>query len=599
MDFTYEGILAEIKEQLALETNWANTYYFGVYDNMLSPVAYIAEKMVYAAEFYYRESNWETAQKIESLMTKAVYLDYSAYRKVGASGTLYVSANSGFSSSYVYTGNNVNISQWDEFTNANGNLNVYATADYVYSTGTTGNLSVAVKQGTPKSFTYFALGNNEEKVYIYSDSVDNTEITVHIVDANGVVLNDVSIMGVDVEDKRMYFLNDPDNYYCEVSNATDFSYVQVMFGNGVNTKKLTQGERVLIKYAETLGVSGNIQNASIITAFKNTPQDVYGNDATLYVNNTAEISDASDLETIEHIRNHAPNIFQTGYRCGGSNDWVAVLEDHAYITNAIVWSAYDIGDTSEANMNKVYIAAISADGDDLTTTQKEDITTNYLKNKKSPTEIASFQDLEIIYAKFSVAGNISTGQTTVVDQAIKTDLDTNYGILNTDFNTDIYESDFYSVISDVDGISWHNTEIYTLEKDFAYSTPTTAIAVSDLVTSGAVNQIYLTPDTFEIWVENVLSGEVTTIERAGYDLSGVVLEDNGYNLSGASVNYTDNTFAFVIDTLASGSVETYNINISYKTRDGNGDQQNNLRLSVFKQITDVDTNYVDTTLTYS
>ncbi|MCP4650351.1 MAG: hypothetical protein GY853_09780 [PVC group bacterium] len=606
MDFSYEGILAEIKEQLALETDWANTFYFGVYDNILSPVSYIANQMVYAAEFYYRESNWETAQKIESLMVKSDYLDYTAYRKVGASGDILVSADSGFSDSYVYTGNNVNISRWDEFTNENGNLNVYATEDYVYATGETGNLEVDVKQGTPKSFTYTALGSTNEKIYIYSDSVDNTEITAQIVDVDGNVLNEISICGTIVNEvevpKRMYFLEDPTNYYCEVSNANDFSYVQLTFGNGVNTRKLAQGEYILIRYGETLGVEGNIQNSDIITAFKNQPKDVYDNDVTLYVNNTEEISDASNIEDIEHIRNHAPNIFQTGYRCGGSNDWVAVLEDHPDIANAIVWSAYDVSDFSEENINKVYIAAISADGNDLNTTQKEDIIVNYLKNKKSPTEIASFQDLEIIYAKFVVDGRISTGKTTVVDQDIKTVLDDNYGILNTDFATNIYESGFYDVINGVSDLTWHNTEIYTLEKDFPYSTSSTVIAVSKMsnIESGLVDQIYLSPDSFEIWVENLVSGKVQTIKRAGYDASGVILPDNDYVLSNTGISYANNTFQFVIDTLASGvTADDYNINISYKTCDGNGDQKNNMRLSTFKQITDVDSNYVDTTLIYS
>lgn len=601
MDFSYDGILTEIQTQLALQTEWASTYDFGLYTNLLSPTSYIAYQMVYAAEFYYRESNWETAQKIESLMTKARYLDYDAYRKVGASGNVVVSADSTYSESYKYTGNTVSIAKWDEFTNENGNVNTYATATYSYTTGLTGNLTVAVKEGTPKSFTYFALGNSEEKIYIYSDSVDNTEITVHIVDANGVVLNDVSVMGVDVDEKRMYLITDPDNYYCEISDATNFSYVEIKFGNGINSKKLTQSERVLIKYAETSGTDGNISNANIISKFKVTPQDVYDNDVTLYVKNTEQISDASDIEDIEHIRNHAPNIFQTGYRCGGSNDWIAVLEDHSYITNAIIWSAYDVADYTTANANKVYIAAISADGDDLTTAQKEEITTNYLKNKKSPTEIASFEDLEIIYIKFEITATIGTAQTTVVDAEMKSDLDDEYGILNTDFNTSIYESDFYSLLSAVSNVTWHNTEAYTLEKDFEYSTSTTTIAVSNTSTdeSGVIDQIYLNPDSFEIWVENVVSGEIETIERAGYDLSGVIIVDNGYSISGGSLSYTDNSFSFVIDTLASGDPDNYNINISYKTEDGNGNQTNNVRLSTFKQITDIDSNYVDTSLTYA
>lgn len=602
MDFTYDGILEEIKTQLALETDWANTYYFGVYDNLLSPIAYIAYQMVYAAEFYYRESNWQTAQKRESLLTKADYLDYTPYRKIGASGNLSISGDSSFSSDYKWSNNNVSIARWTEFTNDTGTVNVYATETKVYSTNKIGNLSLSVKEGTPKSFTYFALGNSEEKIYIYSDTTDNSEITVQIIDEDGNILNDVNIMGIDVDSDKMYFLNDADNYYCEISNATDFSYVQIMFGNGINTKKLTQGERVLIKYAETSGTDGNIQNANIITKFKNQPTDVYGNDVTLYVTNDEEISDASDIETLEHIRNHAPNIFQTGYRCGGSADWIAVLENHEYITNAIVWTPWETGDYSESNINKVYITAISADGNELTSSQQDEIITDYLKDLKSPTEITEFQDLNIIYGKFVIKAEVSSAETATIDTQIKSDLDDNYGILNTDFNTNIYESKVYEILNDINNITWHNTEIYTLEKDFNYSTSTTTISVSKtaLESSGTVarNQIYLSPDSFEIWVENIISGEVSTIERAGYDLSGVIREDNGYTLTGTSIDYNTNEFSFVIDTLASGvTTDDYNIHISYKTEDGNGNQKNNLRLGSFNQITDIDSNYIDITLT--
>ncbi len=599
MTYDYDGILEELKTRLALMSNWSTTIFHGTYERLLSVIAYIMEKLVYIAEFLYRESNFNTAEKVSSIMAKVSFLDYTPYRKVGASGYIQVNANSAMSSVYTYTGYNVTIPQWTLFSDSTRNINVYTTEEAIYRTGQVGSLSIPVKEGVPKQYNYTAVGIADEKIYIYSDSTDNAEIFVYVVDANNNILSQVSVCGVDVEDKRMYFLLNPDNYYCEISNANDFSYVQILFGNGINTKKLVAGERLLIKYAETKGTLGNIAGTNVITVFKNSVYDPYGTAVTLYVTNNAEISDAKDTETIESIKYNAPSIFQTGYRAGGSLDWIGILENYPIIHKAIVWSAADIGDYTNANINKVYIAAVSNDGSDLTTTQKDDITLNYLKTRKSITEVTSFETLNTIYAKFDVTAQIDINNALTVDAAIKDGLDAEYGILNNEFSTNIYESEFYKIVSEVPNILYHTTEVYTLEKGFEYSTGDTVIAVSDY-SSGVVaaDQIWLQPATLEIWVETLSSGVLVSLERAGYDTSGAITSDNGYTLSSTGVNYTTNSFQFVINDLAVIDPDDYNVNVSYKTIDGLGNQSNNLRVSLFNQIVDVDTNYIETVLTY-
>jgi hypothetical protein len=206
-------------------------------------------------------------------------------------------------------------------------------------------------------------------------------------------------------------------------------------GNGkgfinIRSKKTEVGDSITITYAETKGTEGNILEIEKI----NTVQDIYGTIKTVYVTNVNEISDASDIETLESIQKNAPAKFQTGYRAGSTEDWQVILEDHPQIYKAKTWTAYDLNQSSvTSEQNVVNIAAISSDGNNLTTEQQADISVNYLKRKKSLTDVLRWKNAGILNIGFEINAIVNKVSLVDLKQEIKILLSNNYDILNRDF----------------------------------------------------------------------------------------------------------------------------------------------------------------------
>jgi hypothetical protein len=567
--YTYDSIKTEIQNRLSLLSNWQKTLFLGVYESIIDAVSYAIDKRcLYPAEVYYRESNISTATQYVTIMPLADALSYTPFRKNGAYGYVQLSADSTFSGSYVYAGSTVVIDRWTEFTDSTGSINTYCTDKTIYYALTSGNLNISVKEGIPKEFLYIANGSVNETITIYSDSIDNEEIDVYIVDANNEILYTVLKCGVDVVERKLFYLNDLTNYYCQIDNDASFEKINIIFGNGISTNKLNSGDRILIKYAETKGDLGNIESTAVISKIKNTLYDINGNKVTLYVTNQDSITDGTDIESIESIKYNAVNLFQTGYRCGGYTDWVEILQAHPMIEKAIIWSTDDVADdTLTANQNKIYVTAITTTGTELTTAEKADITINYLKDKKSPCEVVAWQSLNIIYAVFRVTGKVENLSIPVISTQINDSLEAAYYILNTDFKVDIYESNFTSLIDQNDYVLHHNTEIYNMEKGFGYNTLNYVLATSVVAAdqSDLTQQIYLVPDTLEIWIRinTPPSVPITAAPtKIAYDSGGVIIaSDNTYvdillgssKLGTSSTGLANNATVYTASTTISGT----------------------------------------------
>lgn len=612
MIYDYEGILTELKTRLSLLSNWASISYHGTYERILSVIAYIIDKFVYLAEFLYRESNWVLAQKISSLMTQTEFLSYDPHRKKGASGDALINAvpyTDSEYSSYKYLGESVIIPQWTEITDETGNVTVYTTESSIYYKNAEGPLTVPVKQGIPKEFVYIANGTANEIIKLYSNTSDEDEIYVYIVDENNTILHTVKRCKVDTIDNvlidRLFFVDDLTYYYCEIRDSKDFDYVTIKFGDGITTKKLELGTRVLIKYAETDGNEGNIESAYTLSKFKAPLYDANGDEATLYVTNFEAISDGSAIEDIESIRNNASNLFSTGYRCGGYNDWKVNLENKSGIVyKAKIWSTDDIADdTITANQNKVYITAVSSSGDALTTAQQESLTTDFLKPIKSPTELVSWQPLKKLYAIFRGTAIVTNLPFPTIRQKINDTLDDHYAVLNVDFKQNIASSNFTAVIDDLDEIISHETQIYHMEKissgiSFNNHTIIPSYTVSDTTT--ITDQVYILAGSVEIW-HRLYSGDLwqDPVQVAYDDNTGNLVSMNGFTLTNTAITYTSNQVSCTITNPEYQIPSSqYEVSLIYITKDGNGNKINDMRLPTFDIITDTDPDYNSFTFTY-
>jgi hypothetical protein len=611
----FDSVLADLENRLSQETNWSRILFYGIIAALLRVVAYIISKLAYVAEVYYRESTWVNAQLIKSIADKSEFLSYTISRKKGASGFVQVAVESSFSSSYVYTGPGFNIPKWSQLTDANAANNVYVTTATVFQTNQTGPLDVAVKEGIPKEFTYIAKGLSNEEFSVFSSDIDNDEIEVFIVDTNGTVLNNVNIVGTGSNPDTLFFVNDTVNYYCEITNTNDFQSIKIKFGDGLTSRKLEVNQRVLVKYADTKGSLGNITTTGVITLFTegNSFTDFNNNAQTVYVTNDNEISDGSDIEDLEYTKENAPRLFVAGYRAGGENDWTTILDNHSYIYKSLI--EVNIDEAPET----VFVTAISNDGNDLTADQKSEISL-FMKDKKSPTEIIEWKDLNIIWTLFKVDATVINKPFSVISGEIYQALENNYGILNTEFQTDIFQSNYTCVIDDLDSVQHHRTDLFHLEKNagqVSFNPIVTdheiLVGLSPTEQTDLEKQILLNPGSNELWLQRksgTVWGSPFPIARDSAEdgtYSGLPgdLDSGVYQIGSSTIDYINNKISFTVDTL--GNIpeygipnENYRLYIAYRTRDGNGNRVNDIRISTISGlITNIEAEYQQIDLEYA
>lgn len=473
----------------------------------------------------------------------------------------------------------------------------------------TGHLYVPVAEGKPKTFTYLASGQINETLTVFSDSADNYNVEVFIVDSNGNILYNVTITD------DVFLINSLTNYYCTVESLPSFQGFTVEFGDGITSKKLNSGDRVLVKYADTKGSSGNISTEGLITKFQVTPNDLTGNPAALFVTNDSLISAGKEYETIESIRHNARNLFYAGYRAHTKTDWETILNNHPDIQKSVVWTDYDINPAIVGFTNSIVnISAVSVNGTSLNSSQTSDITINYLKEKKSVTDIVSFQPLKEVGAQFRINAVLNPVPANTVVQLIYNALVAKYGILNTAFAQNIYESDAIRIISDSSSdILYHHTEIWHVERSEAYSDIDSSISRTVIVSLLSVSQpdlskqIYISPGKIELWIRRKINGVLQNPKRIGKTntVTNTIFEgDNSYTIVGGVINYTTNQITYNVSDIINDippdggttfgvlnptdtDPDGYFLRIAYQTQDGNGDLINDIRLPYFYNITDV------------
>lgn len=611
MIYTYNGIKAELKNRLSLMSGWNKILFHSVYERIIDLLAYTGEKLVYTAEFLYRESKWFTATKRNSLITLGRWLGYTPYRKTGAIGSLNLSADPTFNPLYTYMGKEVRIPRWHVFTNENNSLNTYCYENTFYRTGEVGSISVPVKEGIPKQFLYTAQGLVNECINIYSSNIDNSELEVQIVDGDSNLVHTVNITN------NLYLINDTINYYCSIENSANFDFIKICFGDGITSKKLSLGERVLVKYADTQGDQGNITSQGVITKIKTPLFNEDNLSVQLYITNDDAIIGGSEVEDIESIRNNAPNLFQVGTILSSINNWTSIINSAPYVNKSKVWTVESLGgSTTVSEQNIVYVTAVSITGLDLTTPQKSDLLVKYITPRKSLTEIVSFKPLEKVYVRFDITAKLNNTPFSIMNATIQETLNNNYGVLNTDFQNNINVSNAYKIIDSIDDIVYHETELYYLEKYLSPSVNNEKLLPSytDADTSILDDQNFLVEDSFEIWIRRKIAGEwqipLQIGETSGVNITGM----SGYTINGGFVSYDTNQYSFVVQNIADDVTQTvygvpdpgdddplgYILYISYKMEDGNTPpkQQNSIRLPYFYQITDIDEAFIDTDLSY-
>lgn len=421
-----------------------------------------------------------------------------------------------------------------------------------------GFLPIETKQGTVKEFFYTAQGFINERVTLFSDSIEEEDIEVWITDSNRVPQYPVKILSRD----EVFTTFDLTNYSCTLINSSDYTQLVVKFGDGKRTRKLIAGEYVLIRYVETLGEQGNIIGTQEITQSLEPILDSNGVEADLGFRTYFGITGGRNEETTEEIREAGPRLFFGGYRAADDLDWIALINQHPKVLKSTVWSDYTTNKFSVSpSQNIVYAAAVSKTGGTLSASVKNEVI-KYLNQKKSTTDVVSFQPLSIINLRIVCKAVIKNAPQSLVRTEIEDALLGKYDITEMDFFESVYDSNVTGVIDNLDNVLHHKTDVWHLEKSTVYPSlipNTSGYVVQTSVTSSQSSDVnkqnYIQRGIVEIYLKRKINGVWQADKKIGSSDPNdfyIITGQNGYSISGGTIDYSTNAIAFTIDNIMPG-----------------------------------------------
>lgn len=545
MQFDFDSVYTRLENDLRSKASWAEILFYSTNRRLLEVVAEGISQLASYDEWLTHNTKWDLATEKSALVTQAKFMQYDPHRKIGATGNIRVSTDSGFAGTYAKI---VEFPKYTTFTDGDTISFVSTQAENLMPTEN--YIDIPVVQGEAKTYSTVAQGDSYEEVEISNSSIEDTIYEV-LVD---------STVWTEVEDLNSY--SSTDKVY-ELNNKLNYDGVTITFGNGIFGTKLTAGQIIEFKYVETLGINGNVLSSGVVTTVSDTIYDIDTDQVTVYCTNTSNLDGGQDEEDIEDIRTNGTDAFQAGDKAVTQTDYELKLEESPYILKSVVWGAYeynidngnDLWDWIETNENVVNVSAFTPGGEQLTTSQKEEILDD-IKPDKPPTDIIQFVDTNFIYLTWHVGAYV-TDESYVLSE-IKTNivngLTDRYSLANLDFFQPIYETEWKGYINSISGIAHHSSyiEIY-IEETFtaAYETAFT------------LDLYPVEKETVTIYIRGGALGTTWTLIGVD-DGDNAFIAETPYDLTDSSINYQTGEGQLYVNSGLSDAYGDYEIKIYYQ-----------------------------------
>jgi len=531
-------------------------------------------------EYQTRETKWSLAKNYSSLLSQSEFYNYRPSRKVGAFGLNQISASETFDGGIA---TNVVIPKWTKL--SNGELTFLTTEEKILTSGSN-YVEVPVRQGIFFTLDFeittaqYPSGTSFVKIDIENNSLENTTYEVFV---NGQKWQEVPHIRLADTGSRSFV----------VDNKKDFSGIEIKFGDGNFGKRLSIGDIVTFKGIQTKGESGNILRRKTLNKLSGTFFDSLGQEVKLYTQNLEALSGGSSYESRESIRVNAPQNYQAGNRAVTRKDYETLILTQGYADKISVWGEEEInqdrgnppGTFLSTAENLIYIAGFSIDsltGEGLTLSKsQQQIVRNYLNDRKSPSDILQFVDVDFLYVVFDTHLWISDKQFTEgqVRYSLTEKLKNVFGLVNSQMKKNLYLSNYEAVIDEVSGVDHHVTTISFVKLNVFSSA---YVFTQNL----GVNNIK--PNTVKIWIQ--FQSEPWSLmarDNGSGLLVGEPIDPNDsalgdYQLPGAEINYSNGVSNDLTVTLGlSEDFSFYKLKVEFEVEDSEG---GNLFLTSREQI---------------
>lgn len=474
-NYSYESILARLETRtlakLKEDDEEAQLLLFGTNRAILEAAAEEISDAVMYDEHLTREAVWDTAQGFSSIMKQVAFYNYKPHSKVGSTGKLRISTSETFDGEYPC---NITIPQWKSF--SGGGLSFLNKKQIILPAGTK-YIDIDIVQGNLKtkniSITEALFPMPQSTAYailtIEDSNIENENFEVRV---NGILWSEVDHI-------RLAKTNDDKVYTRENMNA--YKGVILGFGNNMFGKALEYGDVVTITYIETEGKNGNIFASGIVTAVDDEITDEIGSQVKLYCTNLSAISGGRDYESLDEIRAHAPQAYQTSNRAITSKDYQFLIEGKNFVDRVFVWGEKEInedmgnkpGTFLPAMQNLIYITGFLIDPHTQTgismSESTKDAIREFLNDKKGTTDILQFVDTQFVYLNFKIKAFISDYRYT--PEQVRAFIDRHllevYQARIAEYRRSLYFSDYYAEIDGIEGVN-HHTTTFSLSEMFKF-----------------------------------------------------------------------------------------------------------------------------------
>lgn len=545
ISFDYESILNRLRNNLSTKSEHSDILYFGANAKILESISQESAYEMQYDEYLTRENWWDLARNSSSLLVMSPMHGYKVPRKIGATGTLKVGTSEDFDTPPI---NIVNIPKYTEF--SNGETFFVATNDYQISTSSN-YIEINVKQGKAQSNTFTALGNPFETYLIENNAVENSLFDLYV---NGVLWEEVNYL----------FDYSGEDLVYEIRTLPDFSGIEIKAGNGTFGKQFQTGDTVTLQYIETLGIDGNVEATDNVTTVESVVYDTTGLAVDLFCTNESSLSGGRNEATLEEIREASPKVYQTGDRATSKDDYKFIIQNFDYVNKTNVWGAYEYLEDNDlspftyisSEENLVHLAVLNTSNENLSTAQQLQVIED-INEIKSPTDLLFFETVRFVYLNFVIDAYLLNSSYTIpdvigdIEQAL---LDT-YSIDYTNFEENIYNSDFQRLVDEVTGVKYHDSYIEVFEFDSFTETYVCAFNLPILP---------FTPDTFSIYIKEVGQSDDEYILVGTSDSSGTIIAESGYDLTGTSLDINTGIGTLVVESGLTEGYDDYVIKFVYQ-----------------------------------
>lgn len=582
MKFDYESVLARLKARVLSKLDGENLLLFSTNSAFLEAAAEeFADSAMYD-EFLTREAVWETAQGYNSIMKQVSFYDYKPHRKVGSTGYIRVSTSKTFDGSW---GTNITI---PKFTQMSGGGLTFLSKESTYLAANASYVDIPVIQGEKTEKTIEITPTTYPELRYASIAIKDPAIenSLYSVKVNGALWTEVDSIRLATSNADLYYT---------LQTLSDFSGVEITFGNGVFGKKLEYGDIVTFEYLQTKGEDGNVLSGGIITSVDTALKDESGSDVELFCTNLDALVGGSDYESVESIRSTAPLSFQTGNRAISSSDYATLIKQTNLVDKVQVWGEKEINEDAgnkpgtyvEASENLIYITGITVDpetgiGLPLSESSKS-LIREALNDKKGTTDILQFVDTQVVYVTFESEVYISNTKysSEQVIGNVHNALASEYSLSEAAYKKNLYFSDYYKTIDAAEGVDHHRTTL-SFSEFFKFS--------SAYLVSMNINLANIMPGTVKLYIrDTAANGEWSQL---GHDTgSGILVGDlvdpddpsqGSYDLSSATISYSDGAIGDMIITYGLDQpFSNYEIRVDFALQDS---EEGDLNLKYRQQL---------------